>query len=305
VKNLARLVLFFSLCFVVVFPVATAIRYLQLWIDIARLIPAQTLEILDSFVSAGYWALPVALFCSVLLSLSYTVRKAIPIPLSIFVVFILSCGITAGVSLILREAESALALPGTAAPATLGSPGLILTQGDTTVVLMDDPANPAGSRIIAIPGRPLIYQQTPVGPTNAGLTLPPVPFREDGPFFITSLFIDFSLTAGQLRDRLEEGLIPFGLYLAGLCFLLSSLRFVMELSSWPLANIFLGALVFRGVLALETFLDSAEIQEFIGSFIKADIAHDGITPLIFINMGLVVILYTALVSIARDRRAAK
>jgi hypothetical protein len=221
-------------------------------------------------------------------------------------VFILSCGITAGVFLVLRQAESALALPGTAAPATLGGPGLILTQGDTTVVLLEDPASPAGPRIISIPGRPMIYQQTPVGPVNAGRTLPPAPFREDGPFFITSLFIDFSLAAGQLHDRLEEGLIPFGLYLAGICFLLSSLRFVMELSSWPLANIFLGALVFRGVLALETFLDSTEIQEFIGSFIKADIiARGGITPLIFINMGLLVILYTALVSIARDRRAVK
>jgi hypothetical protein len=299
------LALFFSVCFAAIFLLASAIRYLHVWIDAARLIPAGTIEIFTSLISAGQWALPAAVYASVLLTLSYSARKALPIPQSILSVFVLSCVFAAGVFLGLFYVNSAVPLPGKTTPPTLGGPGIILTQGETAVILLDGPSNPAGPRVIAIPGRSLIHQKTPVGPANSGFTLPFVPFRTDGPYFVTSLFIDFSLTAGQFRDRLSEGLIPFGMYLGSLCFLLSSLRFVMELTSWPLANVFLGALVFRGILTAGTFLDSREIQQFIVSFLKADIPETVITPVIFCGLAGLVILYTALVNLAREKRTVR
>jgi hypothetical protein len=305
VKSLARLAFFFSLSFMAVFLTASAIRYLHIWIDAARLIPAAPLDIFASLISAGQWALPVTLYTSVLLALSYSARKAFPLPLSILCVFVLACGFTAGLSLGLFRANTALVLPWTAGPPVLGGPGLILTQGETAVVLLDGSAKPEGSRVIAVPGRPLIYQKTPVGPVNAGFTLPSVPFRTGSPYFITSLFIDFSLVAGRFRDRLNEGYIPFGIYLGALCLLLSSLRFVMDLTSWPLANVFLGALGFRGILAAGTFLDSAEIQQFILLFLKADIPQGLITPLVFCGLAVLAVLYTLLVHLARGRRASR
>jgi hypothetical protein len=304
VKSLARQAFFFSLSFMTVFLAASAIRYLHIWIDAARLVPAGTLEVFASLILAGRWALPVTLYVSVLLTLSYSARKAFSLPLSILCVFVLSCVFTAGLSLGLRHADASVVLPGTARPPVLGGPGLILTQGETAVVLLEGPLNPEGSRVIAIPGRPLIYRKTPAGPVNAGVTLPSLPFRVGRPYFITSLFIDFSLAAGQFRDRLNEGFIPFGIYLGALCFLLSSLRFVVNLTSWPLANVFLGALVFRGILAAGTFLDSAEIQQFILLFLKADIPQALITPVILCGLAVLVILYTALVNLARGRRAS-
>jgi hypothetical protein len=225
--------------------------------------------------------------------------------MSILCVFVLSGSFAAGISLGLLHANTVIAMPVKAAPPTLGGPGLILTQGETAVVLLDEPSNPRGSRVVAIPGRPLIYQKSPAGPVNSTLTLPPIPFRIGGPYFITSLFIDFSLAAGRLQDRLGEGLLSFGIYLGALCLFLSSLRFVLELSSWPLANIFLGTLIFRGILAAETFLDSAEIQRFIGSLLKVDVPRGIITPGIFCGMAVLVILYTALVSLARGRKTAR
>jgi hypothetical protein len=291
----------------VIFPAASVIRYLHIWIDAARLIPAGTLEIFASMILAGQWALPVTLYASVLLTLSYSARKGFSLFLSILCVFVLSSGFTAGLSLGLFHANSSVVLPGMAEPPALGGPGLILTQGEgeTAVVLLDGPSKPEGSRVIAIPGRPLIYQKTPVGPVNAGFTLPSIPFRIGGPYFITSLFIDFSLAAGQFRDRLNEGLVSFGIYLGALCFLLSSLRFVMDLTSWPLANVFLGALVFRGILAAGTFLDSAEIQQFIPLFLKADIPQALITPIIFCALAALIVLYTLLVNLARGRRPSR
>jgi hypothetical protein len=300
-----RLTLFFSICFVVILPVASAIRYLHIWIEAACLIPGETVEIFASIISAGQWALPVAVYVSILLTLSYSARKAFSIPLSVLCIFVLSCGFAAGVSLGLSRANSAVFLPGTAAPPMLGKPGLILTQGETAVVLLDGPSNPTGSRVVAVPDRPLFYQKTPVGPAQAGFTLPSVPFEVGRPYFITSLFIDFSLAAGHLRDRLLEGFISFGMYLGALCLLLSSLRFVMELTSWPLANLFLGAVVFRGILTAGTFLDSAEIRQFIMTFLKADIPQTAVTPIIFCGLAVLVLLYTAMVNLARGRRASR
>jgi hypothetical protein len=244
-------------------------------------------------------------YVAVLLTLSYSARRAFSVPLSVLCIFVLSCGFAAGVSLGLFHANSAVVLPGTDAPSALGKPGLILTQGETAVILLDEPSNPTGSRVMSIPGRSLIYQKTPAGPANAGFTLPPLPFRIGGPYFMTSLFIDFSLAAGQFRDRLCDGIIPFGMYLGSLCLLLSSLRFVMELTAWPLANLFLGALVFRGILAAGTFLDAGEIQQFIMVFLKADIPQITITPVIFCGLAVLALLYTAAVTLAGGRRGPR
>jgi hypothetical protein len=298
------LALFFSVWFVVILAAASAIRYLHGWIDAVRHIPAETIEIFASLISAGQWALPVALYASILLTLAYSVRRSFFGPLSILCVFLLSVIFTTGIFLGLFHADSSLALPGQAVPPALGKAGLILTQGDTVVVLLDDPVNPSGSRVIAVPNRPLLYQKVPAGPVRSG-TLPLIPFRIGDPYFMTSLFIDFSLTAGQLRDRLGEGLLPFGMYLGALCFLLSSLRCVMELTSWPLVNVFLSVLAFRGVLAAGTFLDSGEVRQFINVFLKTDVPQAIITPFVFCGAALLVILYTVLVNLARGKRAAR
>jgi hypothetical protein len=246
---------------------------------------------------------------SVLLTLSYSARRAFPVPLSVLCVFVLSCGFAAGASLGLFHANSAVVLPGTDTPPALGKPGLILTQGETAVILLDEPSNPAGPRVTAIPGQPLLYQKTPpasaAASADAGFTLPPLPFKAGGPYFMASLFSDLSLAAEQFRDRLHEGLIPFGVYLGALCLLLSSLRFVMELTSWPLANLFLGALAFRGILAAGTFLDSGEIQQFIRVFLKADIPQTTVTSVIFCGLAALALLYTASVTLARGRRGSR
>jgi hypothetical protein len=298
------LALLFSVCFVVILPVTAAIRYLHVWIEAACHIPAETIEIFASLISAGQWALPVTLYVSVLLALSYSARKALSAPVSILCIFVLSIAFTGGIYLGLSHAGSSAKLTGQSVPPVLAGPGLILTQGDTTVVLLDDPSNPASSRVIAVPDRPLFYQKI-TGPVRTRFTLPRIPFKIENPYFMASLSIDFALAAGQLQDRLSAGLIPFALYVGALCLLLSSLRFIMELTSWPLANIFLGAMVFRGILAAGTFLDSEEIQQFIKISLKEYIPQVLITPSIFCAVTLLVIVYTVLVNVARGRRTLR
>jgi hypothetical protein len=264
------------------------------WEDAALRIPAGSGALLPKFIAAAGGSLPAALYGALLFSLSYAFRRHIPAAPARLVLFILALGLTLGVSLGFSQ------LPGVPPPEegqnlpTLGRPGLLLSEGDTMMVLLEEPAAGDGSRTVSIPGRPLIYQEVPLGSGNTILSLPPVFFVRDNAFFLEILFIDISLTAGQLRGRLGEGLVPFTAYTGSLIFLLLSLGFVLNLSAWPLANLFLGTLAFRGILALDGFLNLRETQGFIGAFFENRLPGFLISPLVYAGMGVLFILYDLL-----------
>jgi hypothetical protein len=299
VKKVARLVLFFSLCFAVLFILAALIRYLSIRIDMVRLLPVRQEIYLPEIITAARWALPFSIYFSLLFGLSYTARLEISAPLSILCLVILAGGFGTALSLGLERAG--FIPPAGDAVKPLGGPGLILTQADTVVVLLGGPAEPRGPRTVSIPGRPLIYQENPQGPNNTILALPPVPFRTAVPWFLQSAAIDFTLTGGQFEARFREGLIPFLTYALSLIFLLSSFRFIMNLSIWPLANLFTGALIFRGILALETFINSPEMGDPLASFLGNRISPENMGPLAFCSFAVLICLYTALVYLAKRR----
>ncbi|MDR2029225.1 MAG: hypothetical protein LBP93_06785 [Treponema sp.] len=301
-KSLARLVLFFSLCFVIVFVLAAAAGFLKNLLDAARTIPAGSAQTLPEFAATAQGLIPFVVYFSILLSLSFTARRGIPIPLIIPCLWVLAVLFTLALSLGGLHARNLINAPPAGLHRTLGAPGLILSQGDTVMVVLGDPADILSSRVVSIPGRPLIYQEVPSGPNNTILALPPAPFRNGGAYSFNSLSVDFSLAAGQFDARLRAGLIPFGLYAGALILLLVSLRFVLDLSSWPLANLFLGAVVFRGVLALETFIDSREVQQLLLAFLGPWASGVSLSPLIFCGLGALIILYTLLVYLARPKR---
>jgi hypothetical protein len=216
--------------------------------------------------------------------------------------FVLGGLFSLGLSWGLLRADASGAVPAAVVRNTLGEPGLILSQGETVIVLLEDPREERGARVVSLPGRPLIYQEVPIGADNTVIALPLIPFKTQSSFFITNLLIDFSLTAGQFETRLNQGLISFVVYVLSLILLLVSLRFIMDLSVWPLANLFLGALAFRGILALESFINSEEIFTLIRGFLGQRIPEFLIIPLIFGGLSLLIILYSVLTSLARDRR---
>jgi hypothetical protein len=215
------------------------------------------------------------------------------------VLFILGSAFCVGIT---TAAEGFSRLARYIAPAkSLGNPGLILTQADNAMVLIEDPAEVWGRRVVSIPGRPLLYQETPRGPDNKPIALPPIPFRTGTAWVLESFIIDFSITSRQMDSRFDQGLLPFLTYICALVFLLVSLRFVLGLSKWPLANLFLGALVFRGVLAMETFLNTLEVQEILNSLFGELVPLPYFSPLIFVFLGLLVCLYTFLSYLARRK----
>jgi hypothetical protein len=303
VKNLAKLVLFFSLSFAILFLLAAGLRYLAIRVEWVRTLPRRQEAPLAGLIAAARWALTLALYGSLLLSLSYAARKHFFLPVTVVCLITLPLAMCFGISLGLEQWGNAAPFRNTVK--VLGEPGLILTNvqqpSAATIVLLDGPAEPRGARVAAIPDQPMIYQPEPAGPNNTVLGLPPIPFRDETPWFLKSIAIDLRLSAEYLEGRFKAGLLPFLFYAGALILLLSSLTFIFKLSVWPLANLFLGCLAFRGILALEIFCNSPETQDIFASFLQNRLPLSLAVPLIFCAVGVLVHVYSLLVYIAKWR----
>jgi hypothetical protein len=304
-RSIAQLVLFFTICFLVIFIGAGMVRFLQLSVDAAKAIPAKSPVTLPELIAAIRKLLPLALYFTILLALSYTVRRSISFLPAFITLFILAGVFTFGsVWGLLRAANlRPIPVPGFSSAQTLGSKGLILSQGNTTLVLLGNPGDGGGPRVIYRPGQSLIYQGEPAGPQNTAV--PRTPFRTENARPTDGMFSDCSLAMNQLEYRFKSGLLSFGLYGGALILLLLSLRFTMNLSSWPMANLFSGAVVFRGVLAFEIFIDSQEIQSFLGALLGPRIPSFFISPIVFGGIGAIIIVYTLLVYSIQGKYPAK
>jgi hypothetical protein len=299
-KNLVKLVLFFSFSFITIFFAALLFRFLSVWIEMVSFVPMPFAPV-DDIAEMAWKALPVATYLSILISLSYTARKKLSLPLSIISVVILASMYTVGFLAGINRISDMLAPPTNIVSPVQSGPGLILSGADSAMILLRESSEVRGPRVVSFPEQPLIYQELPLGPNHSVIPLPPLPLASETPWFVESIEIDFNLSGIQLRSRFEDSLINFASYAFALILLLGSLRFIFDLSQWHLANIFLGALAFRGIIALELFVNSREVNAMLSSFLQGMVPPMLLTPIVFGALATLFILYTLLTSIARRR----
>jgi len=251
-------------------------------------------------LTAAHWALSLTLFLSIIITVNYAIRKNCFPPVTILCVIILSLSFSAGISFALKQWKSVP--PSQVQSMPLGGSGLMLTnalnKNETAVVLLNGTSDPLGPRVIAIPGQPLVYQKT----AGAGFDLPPVQFSDDTPWFLKSLAIDIRLNAEMFQFKFSEGIFSFLFYAGSLVFLLCSLAYVLKFSAWPLANLFIAALAFRGILAFNTFANTPEMQEITGSFLNNIIPAQAALPLFFLGVGILLNIFSLLSYAAKRRR---
>jgi hypothetical protein len=299
VKNLAKLIIFFTLTFIITFVIVTGIKFLSLRIDWTKNLPPKPEATLTTLITAAHWALSLALYSSIIITLNYSVRRKFFPLLSIIVVMGLSFLFCFGISTALEQWKS---VPSAYSPGIpLGGKGLILSntlnKNETAVVLLNGTVDPLGPRVISIPDQPLTYQRT----TSASFDLPPIPFGDDTPWFLKEIDIDVRLNAEMFQRKFSEGFYSYLLYVGALIYILCSLGYVIKFSVWSLANLFLSTLAFRGILALNTFFNTQEIQIAASSFLENRIPVENALPYIFICVGTLVNLYSLLVHIAKRR----
>jgi hypothetical protein len=304
VRKLAKLAIFYSLSFLILVLVAGGIRFLALRLEWIRVFSQQPETVLAELIAAFRWALSFGLFGSILLGLNYIARKTVNAPLGVLCIFVLSLGFTSGLCLGFHNWENVPAERNTTQP--LGSPGLILFNPQrptgTAFVLLEGPEKPEGARIASVPGKPMQYQQKYSGKDLTFSGLPTSSFEINTPWLMKSLAIDLKLNAEQLRQHVNDGILQFLIYAGALIFLLCSFLFIQKTSAWPLANLFLGCLVFRGVLALEFFFNSQDMQVFFDFYLNNLIPVSYAVPAIFTIFGLLTSLYTFLVYLAKRQK---
>ncbi|MCL2138101.1 MAG: hypothetical protein FWH41_01050 [Treponema sp.] len=303
-KKITGLAVFFCLSFLTVFLAAAGLRFLVLRIEWVQAFSRQQETVLAELILACRWALSFALFCGILLGLNYTVRKSIFAPYAILCIVLLSFGLTFGTSMGLQGLEGVQGEKKFSQ--SLGGPGMILFSPErptgTAFVLLDGPANPGSPRVAAVPGKSMQYQAEFSGRDIPVSSLPLTSFGINTPWFMKNLSIDFRLNAETLQRRFNEGILSFLIYAGALILLLSSFLFIQKFSTWPLANLFLGCLVFWGILSLETFLNTREIQSVFGSFLKNRFPVSYAVPVIFIVFALLAFLFSFLTYIAKRQK---
>lgn len=138
-------------------------------------------------------------------------------------------------------------------------------------------------RLIVFPDGHTEYQRTQNESANAGVApaVKPLFFREGESGFIADIMDKFHMVAFKFETLAEYGLMDFTLYAAALILLLVSLRFIMDASSWHLANLLLGGVFFSGILYFETFIDTMQAQNLISAALKGIIPKNYISPAVF------------------------
>jgi hypothetical protein len=246
------------------------------------------------FFDAGRTGIPPTLYLSVLLSLSYTARREIRVIPSIITIFFLAVGWT------LLSAWATTQLPpppdirGKSVP--LARAGLIVSTNDgrKSVRLTADSPFPS----VAFDGTLIPESQAPFEPNSAK----PLSFKVDRFIFVQNVVKNFLYLAENLDQLQKMGIANLAVYTAGLVVLLVSMRFIMDLSVWALANLFLGFVAFGGILMFELFMNSSRTQRILLSIIGDRISTSLINPLVFCAMGLLIIGATGAVYLIKRQK---
>jgi hypothetical protein len=295
VKKVAKLCLYFSLVFLLLFLVAAGMGFLHVWINAVCSVPAYTLYLAD-FIPSAEWALPFTLYMTILMAMSYACRIKIPTPLAFILLFLFAFLFTNSVSLGISHAKAMSAPPLASKQGTLGGPGLILSGHGTTVVLLD---GPAGGRVVSLDDRPLLYQPSQAEGAAGAPQLPSIPFGLKNNALFDSLWLDFSLVAKELSARFAEGSLSYAAYTGAIIFILLSLAALLDIGAWPLANIFIGAVLFRFMLSFEVFIGGRDTREYIAGFLGRWVPHYLTAPAVIGAIGILLTIYSALVYAAR------
>jgi hypothetical protein len=294
VKSLASLALFYIASFVIILVLAGAVVLLGVWAEAAVFFPPVTIA--SGIAGALTPAISAALYLSLLAAAGYAAVRRAPYPAVLAVLVVLAAALGTAASLGLSRLDGLVSFKMTVPPLSNGGNGLLLTVSPELPVQAVLLQNGKG-RVVSLPEQPLFFERS----SSEGSSLR-LPFREERTSFLRGISGDFSRGGAVLKGCFQAGMIPFAVYAASLSLFLVSLGCLVNISFWPLANLFFGALVFRGVLALETFLNSEKTRLILASFAGPYIPDSLINPAIFTFCAVLILVYSGLVYLARGRR---
>jgi len=299
VKNIAKITLFFCITFIIIFLTAMFFKFLSLRVDWAKVLPQRPETAQTLMITAAHWALSLSIFTAILTAMNYIVRRKFNPLISIVCVLSLSFLFSFGISIVLDYWKN---VPASQSDSMhLGGKGLILyddmNKENDAFILLNGASDPFGPRVTVIQGQPMAHQYSSSGVSR----LPPIPFGDDNPLFLKKLSADIKFNSEIFKQKFNDGIIQYLFYVGSLIFMLCSIGYLFKFSAWPLANLFIVTLVFRGILSFIVFFNSQEMQTIIGAFLNSRLASSFALPLFFLCVGLVLNAYSLLTFAAKRR----
>ncbi|MDR2768299.1 MAG: hypothetical protein LBB82_08250 [Treponema sp.] len=305
-RNLVRLVLFLIISFAGILVAAGFAGLLQSWINAAVSFPPAEGAFSGKLSGILAAALPAAFYLTLLLGLSYSSRRNMAYPAAFCTMFVLILALSFTVSFGMeRLSRLGVSVPFRAPRIKLGESGFILRLtpdtryvNGTRTVFLTSPGGENGPRAVSAGSSALYYQES--GGSHQSVRLP---FQEENSPFLTGISGDLDKSARYFAAWFEAGPAAFAVYAGSLAALLLSLGCLTNISFWSLANLFFGALAFRGALALEAFLNTEDIHNLLAAFAGGILPDSLISPCIFGALAVLILLYSLLVYLARGRRS--
>jgi hypothetical protein len=308
VKSAARLILFFSITFILLLVASTSLLFFSRWIQNSIRIPEQGFAVGTEVFWALKKALSLTFYGTVLLSLSYSVRKDVGALGTLFILTLggtlLTAGITEGLrGLSTSSASTALSKVMYKSP-SLGEPGLIRTytneSGSTIRAVLSRGGQGRGS-LIALEGTQALRTIDFPAP---GTVEWENPFERLSIGTLRNLEGELFLSSDRFFRRADQGWLSLLIFAGTLSLFLASFQFVLRLTSWPLANLFLGALLFRFLVLLEQGVYSEEAIQFLGALSQGLLPENLTAPVVLLALAVLVNTYTLLLYLSQDRRRA-
>jgi hypothetical protein len=240
------------------------------------------------------------------LGLNYAARRRIAYPVTFVIILVFILTLSGAAFFGLESLDKiGFDIKTAKTPTELVKPGYILNQGTLSgyqTVFLNNPYKPDAATVIVSQGQALNYQRR--GAHSAGaeyLAQTRLPFFTEKRGIFSTINRDFEHSAQVFQTWFNNNLWSYGVYAGSLAVFLISLGCIVNISFWSLANLFFGALAFRGVLALENFLNQGNIRELLSSFAGKIIHPSLINPIIFFFLSILILLYSGLVYLSRGR----
>lgn len=307
-KSVARLILFFSITFILLLLVSGTLLFFSQWIQNSFRVPVQGFAAGNELFWALKKALSFTLHGTLLLSLSYSVRKSVgALPTLLILTLggtLLTAGITEGLRTLSASPASAALLSMAYTPRTLGESGLIrayTTESGSTIQAVLSGAGEAGGNLIAMEGTNTLRRIDFPAP---GTVVWKNPFDRGSIGVSRTLEGELFLSSDRFFHRADQGWLSILMVAGTLSLFLASFQFILRLTAWPLANLFLGALLFRFLVLLEQGIYSEEATQFMGALSRFLLPESLMAPVALLALAVLLNTYTLLLYLSQDRRSS-
>lgn len=299
-KGIARLLLVCVLTYIVILTLIGLLVFVHAWIQTVDSLYTAVFFPKSALLESFKLALPSALYLSILIGISYSVRRKVHAVPSLIILIVLIPALCTGSAELLEALINTSTQDQQVLVPDLKRNGLMIALGEETLIIAGPETDPALVAVKLSPYQAFKYYPEGLGSLPEHIDSPNL-FNQVRPSFVFSMAEDFKKVSDYWFALKKEKMLFFIGALAAISFLLVSLRGIMSFSAWPFANLVLSLIAFRLVLYLDVLLASEGTRLFLQKLITIPLHSYMIYMVPLCLLAVLLQLYSLLSFIAGNR----